>query len=54
MIGGTRLIIASNNALGLGDVPATMSASSVSGIALAATYKRKWRGDMQAPPFARM
>lgn len=35
-IGGTRLITASNNALGPGDVAATMSATRVSGIALAA------------------
>jgi hypothetical protein len=54
MTGGTRLITASNNAFGLGDVAATMSASRVSDIALAAIYKRKWRGDMQAPPFARL
>ena len=40
-MGGTRPITASNSALGLDDVPATMNASSVSEVALAATYKRK-------------
>jgi hypothetical protein len=48
MIGGTRTITASNSALGRGDVPATMPDSSVSDVALAAMYKRRWRKDMQA------
>jgi len=41
MMGGTRLITASNSALGLDEVPATMNARSVSEVALAATYKRE-------------
>ena len=52
-MGGTRPITASNTAFGLDDVPATMNVSSVSEVALAATYKRKWRGDMEVPPFVR-
>lgn len=40
MMGGTKPITASNSALGLDDVPATMHASSVSEVALAPTYKR--------------
>ena len=40
-MGGTRPITASDSALGLDDVPATMNASSVSEAALAAIYKRK-------------
>ena len=40
-MGGTRPITASNSALGLDDVPAKMSASSVSEVALAATYKHE-------------
>lgn len=51
MIGGTRTIMASNSALGRGDVPATMHDSSVSDVALAAMYKRRWREDMQCRPF---
>jgi hypothetical protein len=54
MTGGTRPITASYSALGLGDVPATMNASSASDVTLAAMYQRKWCGDMQAPPFARI
>jgi len=54
MTGGTRPNTASNSALGLGDGPATMNASSASEVALAAMYQRKWCGDMQAPPFARI
>jgi hypothetical protein len=41
MMGGTRPITASNNALGLDDVPAMINTSSVSQVALAATYRRK-------------
>ena len=41
MTGGTRAITARISALGLDDVPATMNASSVREVALAAIYKRK-------------
>jgi hypothetical protein len=54
MIGGTRAIMASKIALGRGDVPATVHDSSVSDVALAAIYTRKWREDMQVRPFARV
>ncbi len=35
------------------DAPLLLNASSASDVTLAAMYQRKWRGDMQAPPFAR-
>jgi hypothetical protein len=54
MTGGTRQITASNSAPALGDVPATMNASSASDVRLAARYHRRWCGDMQGPPFARI
>jgi hypothetical protein len=44
---------ATSSALGRGDGPAAMHDSSVSEVALAATYKRKWHEDMQVRPFTK-